>query len=79
MGASEAPDIASELMHNIFADMNNVEFYLDDIGCFSSLWEEHLALLEEVLHRFESVGFMIIPLKCEWVVSPQTLAHSNRN
>ena len=49
------PDIATEIMHNIFSDMDNVEFYMDDISCFSNSWEEHLGLLEEVLHCLESI------------------------
>ena len=56
MGISEAPDIATEIMHDSFSDMDNVEFYMDDISCFSNSWKEHLALLEEVLHHLESVG-----------------------
>ena len=69
MGVSEAPDIATEIMHIIFSDMDNVEFHMDDISCFSDSWEEHLGLLEEVLCCLESVRFTINPLKCEWAVS----------
>ena len=68
MGVSEAPDIATEIMHDTFADMTDVEFYMDDIGCFSDSWEEHLQLLKIVLQRLQSVGFTINPLKCEWAV-----------
>ena len=62
MGVSEAPDIATDIMDNILSYMDNVGFYMDDIGCFSNSWEEHLDLLEEVLHRLESIGFTINPL-----------------
>ena len=65
---TEAPDIATEIMHDTFADMNDVEFYMDDIGCFSDSWKEHLQLLKIVLQRLQSVGFTINPLKCEWAV-----------
>ena len=68
MGVSKAPDIATEIMHDIFSDMDNVEFYMDNIGFFSNSWKGHLALLEEVLHHLESVGFTINPLKYEWAV-----------
>ena len=69
MGVSKVPDIATELVHDIFSDMDNVEFYMDDIGCFSNSWEEHLGLLEEVLCWWESVRFTTNPLKCAWAVS----------
>ena len=69
MGVRKAPDIATEIMHNIFSDMDNVEFYMDDISCFSNSWEEHLGLLEEVLCHLDSIGFTINSLKCEWAVS----------
>ena len=68
-GVSKAPYIATEIMHDIFSDMDDVEFYMDDIRSFSNSWEEHLALLEEVLDHLESVRFTINPLKCEWKVS----------
>ena len=68
MGVSEAPDIATEIMHNTFADKEDVEFYMDDIGCFSDSWDNHLHLLKEVLQCLQSVGFTINPLKCEWAV-----------
>ena len=46
MRVSKASDIATEIMHDIFFDMNDVEFYMDDIGCFSGSWKQHLHLLE---------------------------------
>ena len=45
MGVSKAQDIATEIMHDIFSDMDIVEFYMDDISCSSNSWEEHLGLL----------------------------------
>ena len=73
MGVSEAPDIATEIMHDICADMEDVEFYMDDIGCFSDSWDEHLQLLKTVLQRLKSVGFTINTLKCEWAVKETDL------
>ena len=68
MGVSKAPDIATEIMHDTFADMEDVEFYMDDIGCFSNSWDTHLHLLKEVLQCLQSVGFTINPLKYKWAV-----------
>ena len=41
---------------------------MDDIGCFSNSWDNHLHLLNEVLQCLQSVGFTINPLKFEWAV-----------
>ena len=30
---------------------------MDDIGCFSTTWKEHIAVLKEVLYCLESVRF----------------------
>ena len=68
MGVSESPDIATEKMHSVLDDIEGIEFYMDDIGVFSSTWPTHLSLLSTVLGRLEEVGFTINPLKCEWVV-----------
>ena len=68
MGVSESPDIATEKMHAVLDDIEGIEFYMDDIGVFSSTWPTHLSLLSTVLGRLEQVGFTINPLKCEWAV-----------
>ena len=68
MGVSESPDIATEKMHAVLDDIEGIEFYMDDIGIFSSTWPTHLSLLSTVLGRLEQVGFTINPLKCEWAV-----------
>ena len=51
MGVSEAPVITTEIMHDTFADMEDFEFYMDDIGCFRDSWDEHLQVLKTVLQR----------------------------
>ena len=68
MGVSKSPDIAMEKMHSVLDDIEGIEFYMDDIGVFSSTWPTHLSLLSTVLGRLEHVGFTINPLKCEWAV-----------
>ena len=67
MGVSESPDIAMEKMHSILDDIEGIEFYMDDVGVFSSTWPAHLSLLSTVLGRLKS-GFTYNPLKCEWAV-----------
>ena len=63
MGVSESPDIATEMMHSILDDIDGIEFYMDDIGVFTTTWPDHLSLLSTVLGRLEDVGFTINPLK----------------
>ena len=68
MGVSESPDIATENMHVVLDGIEDIEFYMDDIGAFSNSWDAHLSLLSLVLTRLQDVGFTINPLKCEWAV-----------
>ena len=65
---SELPDISTEIMTQLFADIPDIECYMDDIGCFSNDWKSHIQLLTSVLSRPQEQGFTINPLKCEWAV-----------
>jgi hypothetical protein len=47
MGISNAPDIAQEIMDDLFRDVNQVDCYLDDVGVFDSSWDAHLRSLEK--------------------------------
>ena len=68
MGISESPDIATEMMHSVLDDIEDIEFYMDNIGVLTTTWTDHLSLLSTVLGHLENVGFTINPLKCEWDV-----------
>ena len=41
---------------------------MDDIAILSEMWDEHVKLIQQVLHRLETAGFTINPKKCEWAV-----------
>ena len=48
--------------------IEEIEIYIDDVGCFSESWENHLETLDQVLARLAEAGFSINPLKCGWAV-----------
>ena len=68
MGISESPDIATEMMHSVLDDIEGIEFYMDNLGVFSSSWPDPLSLLSTILGHLENVRFTINPLKCEWAI-----------
>ncbi len=68
MGLKCSPDFDPEVMENIFRDVEDAEVYIDDIGLFSTSWEEHMALFCRILKLLQDNGFTVNPLKCEWTV-----------
>ncbi|CAJ1960535.1 unnamed protein product [Cylindrotheca closterium] len=70
MGLKPAPDFAQYYIEQTLRDLKQkgVEIYIDDVGLFSNSYEEHMALIQEVLQRLQAAGFKINPLKCEWCV-----------
>jgi hypothetical protein len=68
MGISNAPNIAQEIMDDLFHDVAQVDCYLNNVGVFDTSWDAHLRSLELVLQQLQDNGFMVNPLKCEWAV-----------
>jgi hypothetical protein len=68
MGIRQSPDIAQEIMEDIFCDIKPVDVFINDIGVFNDSWTQHLETLDIVLQHLEDNGFTVNPLKCEWAV-----------
>ena len=69
MGVKQSPDFAQEIIEDVLRDIaDDVEAYIDDIGCFSSTWQQHIELLDKVLTRLQDNNFTVNPTKCEWAV-----------
>ena len=68
MGVSESPNIATKQMHLVLDGIEDIEFYMDNIGVFSNSWDEHLSLLAIVLTRPQNISFTINLLKCKWAI-----------
>ena len=52
-------------MVNVLAGIDAADDYIDDVGAFSSSWQEHLALLDTILHCLCDNCFSVNLLKCE--------------
>jgi hypothetical protein len=70
MVIKQSPDLAQEVMEDIFCDMKDVEVYINDIGIWAQSWEHHQDIVvdEVLVRRLEINSFRVTPLKCEWAV-----------
>jgi hypothetical protein len=68
MGVSQSPDIAQEIMEDLFRRLEETDVYIDDVGVFNDTWESHLTSLDKVLTILQDNNFTVNPLKCEWGV-----------
>ena len=51
-------------MKKLIADLDNVDFYWDDILVHTRTWEEHIKALRELFARLMRAGMTIRPTKC---------------
>jgi hypothetical protein len=73
MGVSQSPNIAQEIMEDLFRRLEDrhleeTDVYIDDVGVFNDTWESHLIFLDKVLTILQDTNFTVNPLKCEWGV-----------
>eukprot|EP00957_Ditylum_brightwellii_P105371 8032679-Ditylum_brightwellii.AAC.1 len=63
MGLANSPDIFQENMGDLFADLENVRAYIDDLLVLTKgNWEDHFAKLDKVLTRFSRAGLKVTGL-----------------
>lgn len=72
MGLTQSPDWAQGAIEQTFEDTgllhDCVEAYIDDVGVFSSSWQEHLNHLDRTLATLQANGYTINPAKCSWCI-----------
>ena len=67
------------VMEGLLGGMTGVTMYLDDILIAGSSEQEHLATLEQVLHKLSAAGLLLRRDKCTFMVSLVTyLGHRIR-
>jgi hypothetical protein len=70
MGIKPAADIFQERMSHLFSDLRQVVAYMDDLKALGFKdFDDHLALIKEVLRRLMDAGFQVNPSKCCWFTS----------
>jgi RNase H-like domain found in reverse transcriptase/Reverse transcriptase (RNA-dependent DNA polymerase) len=65
----QSSDFAQATMEELLRGIPNLTVYIDDIKITHTSWEDHIACLQEVLHRLRLNGFTVNPTKCDWCVS----------
>jgi hypothetical protein len=48
VGVKQSPDVAQEIMEDLFRGLDEVDVYIDDVGCFNNNWESHLEMLHKI-------------------------------
>ena len=73
-GLKNAPGAFQREMQEILRDFDTkqVQIYIDDILILSRNFDEHVALVREVLHALIQHGVKIKPSKCSWFKSEVT-------
>ena len=54
----------SKLMRKLLKGMSNIDNFVDDIIIFTSTWEHHMQVFEELLKRLRDANLTVKPSKC---------------
>ena len=68
IGVKVSPDVAQNIMEEV---LNGIDcsIYMDDVGIWiKGSFQEHLSVIEQVLHQFAANNLKCNPLKCSWAV-----------
>ena len=66
-GLRNGPSVFQRLMDQVLLnDGDKSVVYIDDIGVFSSSWEEHCVHIRAVLSRLQEAGLTANTTKCSW-------------
>ena len=63
-GLVTAQASCSKLMRNLLKGMSNIDNFVDDIIIFTSTWEHHMQVFEELLKRLRDANLTVKPSKC---------------
>lgn len=68
-GLKNSPKSFQSMAQNILGDLlhKSALVYIDDVIIFSETVEEHLAILNEILNRFEKYNLKFSPNKCQFL------------
>jgi hypothetical protein len=65
MGVKTSPDIFQRILYELIGDITNIQVYLDDILITSNgTFEEHAAIMEQVIDILQKVNFRANLRKC---------------
>jgi hypothetical protein len=71
-GTISSSGVFQRIMDTMFADLDDVMAYQDDILIATSTIEQHLQVLAEVLSRLRKANLRLVKDKCEFMVSSVT-------
>ena len=68
MGVSPSPDVAQEIMEDLFRALGETDVYINAVSVFNNSCRLHLDSLDKVHTILEQNHVTVNPLKCEWGV-----------
>ncbi|KAG7514240.1 hypothetical protein JOB18_028375 [Solea senegalensis] len=65
-GLCNAPATFQRLVNQVLSDIPNCCAYLDDLGVYTSTWDEHMKILRQVFTRLAQASLTLNLAKCEF-------------